>query len=46
MPNPIAGIKTESDLPTLSYASVYPVALIFKIVFAQLLVEALWNMLS
>jgi putative transport protein len=38
--------QTESDLPTLSYASVYPVALIFKIVFAQLLVEALWNMLS
>jgi putative transport protein len=41
-----ANTQTESDLPTLSYASVYPVALIFKIVFAQLLVEALWNMLS
>jgi putative transport protein len=40
-----ANNQTESDLPTLSYASVYPVALIFKIVFAQLLVEALWNML-
>jgi len=31
--------QTETDLPTLSYASVYPVALIFKIVFAQLLVS-------
>jgi putative transport protein len=38
--------QTETDLPTLSYASVYPVALIFKIVFAQLLVEVLRNMLS
>jgi putative transport protein len=30
--------QTEIDLPTLSYASVYPVALIFKIVLAQILV--------
>ncbi len=36
-----ANTQTESDLPTLSYASVYPVALIFKIVLAQLLVEVL-----
>ncbi|MBN2549323.1 MAG: hypothetical protein JXB15_09205, partial [Anaerolineales bacterium] len=36
-----ANAQTDSDLPTLSYASVYPVALIFKIVLAQLLVEAL-----
>jgi putative transport protein len=34
-----ASAQTETDLPTLSYASVYPVALIFKIVLAQLLVE-------
>ncbi len=36
-----ANAQTESDLPTLSYASVYPVALIFKILMAQLLVEIL-----
>jgi uncharacterized transporter YbjL len=28
-------------MPTLAYASVYPVALIFKIVIAQVLVEVL-----
>ncbi len=33
--------QTDSDLPTLSYASVYPVALIFKILLAQILVEVL-----
>jgi putative transport protein len=33
--------RSESDLPTLSYASVYPVALIFKILMAQLLVGIL-----
>jgi putative transport protein len=36
-----ANAQTDSDLPTLTYASVYPVALIFKIVLAQLLVEIL-----
>jgi putative transport protein len=36
-----ANVRIESDLPTLSYASVYPVALIFKILMAQLLVEIL-----
>src|SRR5690554_6079267 len=36
-----ANNQTETDLPTLSYASVYPVALIFKIVLAQLLVGLL-----
>lgn len=36
-----ANAQTDTDLPTLSYASVYPVALIFKIVLAQLLVEVL-----
>jgi putative transport protein len=41
-----ANTQTETDLPTLSYASVYPVALIFKIVFAQLLVEVLRSVLS
>ena len=34
-----ASAQTRSDLPTISYASVYPVALIFKIVLAQLLVQ-------
>jgi len=37
--------QTETDLPTLSYASVYPVALIFKILLAQALVEVLWKMM-
>ncbi len=32
---------SETNLPTLSYASMYPVALIFKIILAQLLVEIL-----
>jgi len=36
-----ANAQTESDLITLSYASVYPVALIFKILLAQFLVEIL-----
>jgi putative transport protein len=36
-----ANAQTETDLPTLSYASIYPVALIFKIVGVQLLVEIL-----
>lgn len=40
-----ANTQTDSDLPTLSYASVYPVALIFKIVLAQILVEVLHRLL-
>jgi putative transport protein len=36
-----AAAQSETDLPTLAYASVYPVALIFKIVLAQVLVEVL-----
>lgn len=36
-----ANCCTNTDLPTLSYASVYPVALIFKIILAQVLVEVL-----
>jgi len=36
-----ANAQTETDLPAVSYASVYPVALIFKILFAQVLVEVL-----
>lgn len=39
-----ANAQTDSDLPTLSYASVYPVALIFKILLAQLLVSLLQNL--
>lgn len=36
-----ANAQTKTDLPTLIYASVYPVALIFKIVLAQVLVDVL-----
>lgn len=36
-----ASNQTETDVPALSYASTYPVALIFKILFAQALVEIL-----
>ena len=36
-----ANTQTRSDLPTLAYASVYPVALIFKILIAQILVLVL-----
>jgi putative transport protein len=38
-----ANNQTSTDLATLSYASVYPVALIFKILFAQLLVLVLFR---
>ncbi len=37
--------QTETDIPTLAYASVYPVALIFKVILAQLLVEILYRLL-
>jgi len=40
-----ANSQTESDLPTLSYASAYPVALIFKILMAQVLVDILQALL-
>lgn len=36
-----ANAQTRTDLPTLAYASVYPVALIFKIIIAQVLVHLL-----
>ncbi len=36
-----ANSQTTTDLATLAYASVYPVALIFKILFAQVLVTVL-----
>lgn len=36
-----AAAQSETDMPTLAYASVYPVALIFKIVLAQVLVEVI-----
>jgi len=39
-----ANAQTDSDLPTISYASVYPVALIFKIVLAQLLISIMAGM--
>jgi putative transport protein len=33
--------QAETELPTVAYASVYPIALIFKIIMAQVLVEVL-----
>lgn len=36
-----ANNQTETDLPSIAYASVYPVALIFKILLAQGMVELL-----
>jgi len=36
-----ASNQTETDLPAIAYASAYPVALIFKILLAQALVEIL-----
>lgn len=36
-----ASAKTDIDLPTMAYASVYPVALIFKIILGQALAEVL-----
>jgi putative transport protein len=40
-----AASQTETDLPALSYASTYPVALIFKILVAQALVEIFRHLL-
>jgi putative transport protein len=40
-----AQAQAETDLPTVSYASVYPGALIFKILIAQVLVEVLSKLL-
>ncbi|HUE97914.1 MAG TPA: aspartate:alanine exchanger family transporter [Anaerolineales bacterium] len=40
-----ASSQTETDLPALYYASTYPVALIFKILLAQALVEILRRLL-
>jgi putative transport protein len=37
--------QAETDLPTVSYASVYPAALIFKILLAQILVAVLSKIL-
>jgi putative transport protein len=37
--------QAETDLPTVSYASVYPAALIFKILLAQVLIEVLSKVL-
>lgn len=41
-----ANNQTETDLPSIAYASAYPVALIFKILLAQALVEILRIMLK
>ena len=38
--------QAETDLPTVAYASVYPVALIFKILMAQFLVEMLAKLIK
>jgi putative transport protein len=40
-----ANSQTETDLPSIAYASTYPVALIFKIVLAQGLVQLLEKVL-
>jgi uncharacterized transporter YbjL len=40
-----ANSQTETDLPSIAYASTYPVALIFKILLAQALVEILGRLL-
>jgi dihydroorotase-like cyclic amidohydrolase len=40
-----ANSQTETDLPSIAYASTYPVALIFKILLAQALVEILSRVL-
>jgi len=40
-----ASNQTETDLPALSYASTYPVALIFKILLIQALIEVLEHLL-
>ncbi len=37
--------QADTDLPTVSYASVYPAALIFKIFLAQVLLEILIKIL-
>lgn len=38
--------QSDTDVPTLAYASVYPVALILKIVLAQFLVQGLARLMS
>ena len=40
-----ANNQTETDLPSIAYASTYPVALIFKIVLAQALMRILGSLL-
>jgi putative transport protein len=40
-----ANNQTETDLPSISYASTYPVALIFKILLVQALIEILGRVL-
>jgi putative transport protein len=40
-----ASNQTETDLPALSYASTYPVALIFKILLVQGLIEIFRHLL-
>ncbi|HSB01352.1 MAG TPA: TrkA C-terminal domain-containing protein, partial [Anaerolineales bacterium] len=40
-----ASNQTETDLPAISYASTYPVALIFKILLTQALLETLRHLL-
>ena len=40
-----ANNQTETDLPAIAYASTYPVALIFKILLAQALVEILGRLM-
>ena len=39
-----AAKQTDLDVPTLAYASVYPVALIFKVIFVQLLAQLMFRL--
>jgi len=41
-----ASNQTTTDAPAVTYAAVFPVVLIFKILAAQILVQVMWLMLS
>lgn len=39
-----ATAQTDTEMPAVAYASVYPVAMIFKVLFAQFLVQILYKL--
>ncbi|HEY3268209.1 MAG TPA: TrkA C-terminal domain-containing protein [Armatimonadota bacterium] len=41
-----ASDQTETEIPAVAYASVYPVAMIFKVLTAQFLVQILWRLVG